>query len=312
MPCICGKKVDRSVSKLKCADCNTFCHANCVNLRESDVDYMIKNKTIFRCDRCKILQRKSISQSSKIISDNSPSTACTASVNDPKNEKVTLSTVYAEIMQLKTLNANAIALINSLQEEKKVLQSRVDSLEKKINFLQHDRRRKYVEIVGVPTVDNTNAVDTVIKICKDGLDVSINKADIEHCYVKNIHSNSSNNNQSSSANNNSAPKNYLKILCVKFNSFVSKQNIMNKRFANKNKLNAGMFGSEFMDKKIYINESLTSYTRSLLKAANKVKESNHYKYLWMRNSTILMRKIEGEPVIRINSFEDLNNCVVNL
>lgn len=308
MPCSCGRKVERSETKIKCGDCNIYFHTSCVNLNDTDVDFMLKSKTIFRCDKCSVLRRKSISVSATFNGNNIPSNAnitpAEKSVNPSSNE-ISLQDVYAEILQLKQLNCDALLLINSLQEDKKKLQSRIDSLERTVNFLQNSRKRKYIEIVGVPEVNNSNAIESVIKICSEALDINVKKEDVDLCFVKKIKSNSSSKTSTSVNNQN----NYINIVCAKFKSMATKQNIMNKRIANKKKFNAGIFAKELARNKIFINDSLSPYTRSLLKAANEFKTSNHYKYLWIRNSTILMRKLEGGPVIKINSFEDLNDTV---
>lgn len=80
---------------------------------------------------------------------------------------------------------------------------------------------------------------------------------------------------------------------------------MRNKFSNRTKLTAVLFGDESNNSNIYINESLTPYTRSLLKAARSVKQLKQYKYLWMRNANILFRKNDGDQVVIIKTFEDL-------
>lgn len=77
------------------------------------------------------------------------------------------------------------------------------------------------------------------------------------------------------------------------------------KFANKSRLSAKIFGNPHDNTNIYLNESLTSRSRLLLKAARDIKQKKQFKYLWVRNATILLRKKEGDPVIMIKSFEDL-------
>lgn len=310
MPCNCGKKVERLDPKIVCSDCNIYFHASCVNLKESDVDFMVKSKKVFRCDRCCVLRRKSLSLNSSAINENvnlsqtndMPLQNATGIQND--GGAVTLEIVYSEILKLKTLNGDALSLIRRLEQDKLDLQCRVTDLERKVNFLQQSKRKKFIEFVGVPSADNKNAVQSVIKICSDGLGVTVKEEDIEHCYVKKIK-----NKQQSAGSNNKKQPYHSNIICAKFCSVACKQNIMNKRFARKERLCAGIFGNEFVGKNIFINDSLSSFNRALFNAANKFKASNHYKYLWVRNSSILMRESNGKPVIRIETFEDLNNLV---
>lgn len=213
---------------------------------------------------------------------------------------ITLELVYNEIVALKTIFANAqlentstLSLIKTLQEEKQLLSSRVDELEREVNFLKEKSREKCIEIVGVPGLSNNNALDAAIKIFSEGLDTNINESLIDDCYVKNIKT------KDASGNNSS-----LDILCVKLVSLNKKKEIMRKRFTNKNKLNARLLGGD-CNRKIFLNENLSLRTRNLLKAAQKFKLENNFKFVWVRNGKVLMRKKEGDSVIILNTIEDL-------
>lgn len=83
-------------------------------------------------------------------------------------------------------------------------------------------------------------------------------------------------------------------------------------YKNKNKLTADILGEEFKlnnNNKIYINDCLTSYNRALLEKAKILRVNNKCKYVWTRNSSILIRVKEGDKVLRIKSFEDLSNLI---
>lgn len=78
--------------------------------------------------------------------------------------------------------------------------------------------------------------------------------------------------------------------------------------ANKTKkLNANMLSSNWStDSKIYINERLTKEKRihySKTRAAAKV---NNFKFVWINNADILIRKDENSKTIRIRFSTDLN------
>lgn len=319
MPCNCGKKVERLDLKIKCSDCKLYFHGKCVNLKASDIDYMEKSKTLFRCDHCSILRRKSLSQGPSaankgIIPLNTNTSVQENMETHNVDGEITLQIVYAEILKLKTLNGDALSLIKNLEKDKQALERKVSDLERKVNIMQQDKRKKFVDIVGVPDPIILNPVQTVIKICSDALGVTVKDDDIAYCFVKKIKNKSNNNiNQPAGNNNNNTGKSavHSNIICAKFVSIACKQIIMDKRFSKNAKLNADIFGKEFASSKIYINDSLTSYNRALFKAAGNFKKSSNYKYLWIRNSSILLRKSDGTQVIRIDSFEDLNNIQVD-
>lgn len=65
-----------------------------------------------------------------------------------------------------------------------------------------------------------------------------------------------------------------------------------------------------VQRKVYINERLTPEGRQLFRAARSWIREHGYKYCWVRNGTIYIRKREGHegsPPIPIRAYEDLQN-----
>uniref|UniRef100_A0A2A4IZ17 PHD-type domain-containing protein n=1 Tax=Heliothis virescens TaxID=7102 RepID=A0A2A4IZ17_HELVI len=56
---------------------------------------------------------------------------------------------------------------------------------------------------------------------------------------------------------------------------------------------------------IFVNERLTSGNRQLFRSARNAAKEHGYKYCWIRNGAILIRKQEGCPAIHIQNMEDL-------
>lgn len=313
MPCICNKKIERhDQQKIQCADCKVYFHTKCVNIKECDIEFMKRNNKLFRCDQCTAYRRKSLQvnhsqQSTSVIVSKDIITEPLIDLDCNKDSKdITLNLVYKEILELKKLNANAVSLISKLQNENIKLKQRVEQLEIKVNDLEQNKRKKIVEITGIPNVTNADALDKSLKFFSDGFGVAVEKEQIDYCYVKKI---KNKNNTASSAANNIAStaddSSTLDIVCIKFNSCSLKQTILSKKHSNKGKLTTQIFGEKQNIKNIFINESLTSHTRALWKAARDIKQTNRYKYLWVRNGTVWLRKNDGDPVIMIKSFEVL-------
>lgn len=204
------------------------------------------------------------------------------------NQVITLEKVFNEIVALRSENAAALSLINSLQEDKNFLLQQVSELQNEVNFLQQERREKYVEIVGVPDVNNANALDCALQVFSKGTCTDISEAHIDDCFVKKVKTGNLLSN----------------ILVVKFLSVLKKKEIMKKKGSMKNNLTSKIFNSE-KESKIYINESLNSKTRHLLKAARIVQKERFFKYVWVRNGRVLMRKSDNDNYIIINSVKDL-------
>ncbi|PZC72841.1 hypothetical protein B5X24_HaOG210516 [Helicoverpa armigera] len=58
---------------------------------------------------------------------------------------------------------------------------------------------------------------------------------------------------------------------------------------------------------IFVNERLTSSNRQLFRATRNAAKAHGYKYCWIRNGAILIRKQEGNPAIHIQNMEDLEH-----
>ena len=59
--------------------------------------------------------------------------------------------------------------------------------------------------------------------------------------------------------------------------------------------------------KIYINESLTSRIKNLLRLTKIKKQEMNFKFIWTRNGSIFLRKDEKAPVFQVNFIADLDN-----
>ncbi|CAH1154603.1 unnamed protein product [Phaedon cochleariae] len=78
-----------------------------------------------------------------------------------------------------------------------------------------------------------------------------------------------------------------------------KENIRKKEFLDTNKI--GIPGEK---KIVYLNEALTPETRYLFSQAKKLKQRN-YKYVWMKDGVVYVRKSEVDRAIRIRFIEDV-------
>ena len=84
---------------------------------------------------------------------------------------------------------------------------------------------------------------------------------------------------------------------------------MQKKKLNSKLLMATTLGDNYGSGLIFINDSLTYETRKLYNAAKMVKIDKKFKFLWIKNSTIMMRKREGDRVVFVRSFGDLEKIV---
>lgn len=63
---------------------------------------------------------------------------------------------------------------------------------------------------------------------------------------------------------------------------------------------------ENVSNRLFINEHLTSYTKKLLKNAKDTAKTKFFKYVWVREGCVYIRKDDTARVIRISSLDDVN------
>lgn len=206
---------------------------------------------------------------------------------------ITLNLLYEEIISLKKINIDFLTTIQELKVENAELKLRVNNLESKLNWREQKEVENDIEIVGVPKVENGNAEECVQRVLSEALNITVAADDIKKCYVKRIKTSDST---------------FGNIVCAKLSSLDVKMKIMSGKKSSKEKLNASIFGG---DKKnnIYINDCFTKYTRDLFMSAKRIKIEKKFKYLWFKNSKILLRKVDNGEVSVIRSFNDLNTII---
>lgn len=66
-------------------------------------------------------------------------------------------------------------------------------------------------------------------------------------------------------------------------------------------------GFEDNNRKVYVNEMLTSSMSEIFYNARKLKGKENWKFLWISKGNVLLKKKEGDRVIRIESLDHLNS-----
>ena len=298
MHCVCDVKVERKDTKIECCDCKKLYHGKCVDINDSDIDFMLKNKKVWRCKQCENVFRKLLSANMA-----SPSTSIHKKCNDqniqhPVNQSkvttneneppqsITIELVYAEIVSLKEINQTALDRISVLEKENSTLKNKINKMEYQLNKMENVNNRNKIDIVNVPGLNKQNAVTKAVEVCS-GIGVDISAENIEYCTLKTTKSGKNSDNGSTN------------ILCVKFKSAAIRNNILEMKRKNKIKLTTHIFGTDHAMQNIYINESISFHTRQLFNEARKVKVAKQFKYLWVKDSVVLMRRGDGEAIVRI-------------
>lgn len=195
---------------------------------------------------------------------------------------------------MRTELKSKFVLVNELQKENIQLKTTVKELNGKVNLLEQHARSCNLEIQCLPEHRGENLVSTVTNL---GRVISCGITDA------NIH----NVTRIAKQNPNSAR---AKSIIVQFNSprvrdeFLAASIKFNKSNPD-NKLNSHILGIGGPKQNVYIMEHLSPANKSLHAAARIKAKEKTYKFVWIRNGKIFMRKTENSEYKYIKDHDTL-------
>lgn len=78
------------------------------------------------------------------------------------------------------------------------------------------------------------------------------------------------------------------------------------RNVKSNKLTTDKMSNGWPKENIYMNERLTKLRRTLFYQTKIATTTKNYKFIWVSNGDILMRKNENSKILKIKSSQDIN------
>lgn len=153
-----------------------------------------------------------------------------------------------------------------------------------MNEIEQYSRNKNVEIKGVEEVGKENLKEIVVSIAdKLGVNMSVEEIDVIH-RVNN--------------RNNREPRDII----VQFKRREIRDSLLQ---VKKVKINNIDITKGKLDKLVYINEHLTPYNKMLFWEARKKSNDKGFRFVWIKNGKIFVRKHETEKAHRIQNEDDL-------
>ena len=207
--------------------------------------------------------------------------------NDIKSVKKSLKTcVDTLVKQTKTLET--LSKDNkTLKEDNVKLKSDVKRLNDRLEDLEQYGRRNNVEIQGIPEARGENLLHTITTLgVKMGCKIEASDVDVVHRLP--------------------ARNQEHKPIIVKFVRRTVKLDLLNNR-SRLAQVTSQDFDSTSTGNKVYVNENLTPYRKQLFYLARNKKKDSNYKYVWVKNGNVFMRKLDGHDAIKITCEEDLAN-----
>jgi phage host-nuclease inhibitor protein Gam len=186
--------------------------------------------------------------------------------------------------QVRELSNSVEVLKNNNEEKDKV----INALVLQVNDLEQYGRNRNIELINVEETEG-EVIEDILSNLAGALGVDLVQSDIEAAH------------RLPSRKADRAPR-----IIVQFLSRKKREEFLrNKRTVVTSNRLTGV-NSQDGQKKVFINENLTSFYRDLLwRAKTRAKEVG-FKFVWCRRGKIFARKDEATSVLKINSLQDLD------
>lgn len=297
----CSKVIGVKGLKVMCNDCSKEFHANCLRMSKADIDCITADGLVWRCSNCAADRRKSMRLESDVIEGKTSLddlmkviqeirdsqkvyekgyNVAYEALNDRLEENTSVLKMQGEKME-KYFN-----LIEQLSTENKQLKQKIKVLEERLEESEQYSRCNAVEIHGIPQEANENVVD-LVKCVGNALDMNISDTMIDACH------------RLGKKQNGSPPG-----IIVKFVRRLDKEEFLRRRRVKRTLSTRHMGRTD--DRPVYVNESLSPARRKLLAMTRAVQREKNYKFLWVRNGKIFVRREENAAFTIVTSQDDLS------
>lgn len=190
------------------------------------------------------------------------------------------------IKDLQTDNKNLRTKNQELAAENKQIKSELKDLNFAVIELKQYSRRTNLEISLLPEGENENIMEVLTKI------ENISQTKI----VENI---------TAAHRVPSYSADRAKSIVVQFKTKDFRDQQL--KILKACKLKASDISPRFPDTPVYVNEHLTPELKSLFRDARKAKVDKNFKFCWVRDGKIFLRKDESSRVLRVKNHDDLLN-----
>lgn len=298
---ICFVNVTRVIKPgLQCSGkCAKYFHYKCANLSCDQFDAIAENNMLWFCDVCKpkgsrksiIIPRSAETPKSSKTTDGllSPGTHLNQPeiTNNQLFDKINgifsqkFDDLYKKIEELIEENRKLKEVNMKNTKQTAALETKTDQLDAELSIIKQRDFKNDLFITGIPKEDNSNINDSILKtIAKLNMDEEITMDHFSSVYKVGP-----------------AVKTISVIVSMKDETVKSKI------------LNAAKTGRA---KDIFINQRLTYYNSQLLKSTSKFRKENNFKYLWVSDGKILIKKDDESKTIHIKTNAYLNCLSRNL
>ncbi|BET01435.1 Hypothetical protein NTJ_14251 [Nesidiocoris tenuis] len=313
---------DLEVSPTKCAKCivcKGFFHPRCTSLKtKENFNKLGKRKASWKRDTCKSGTGKNSKHETsddespvegdppEMELDSNPVSQLVANVAllvkkfDKLDKKVNNIEKSVEFSSVKTdevlskltsieKEINSLKKSNSrLQKENTSIKIELSTLRRRLNFVEQDRLDISLEIFGIPETPNENVVD-IVKTIATKSDIQLIEQEVAFALRRNT--------------GKKAAVNKMRPILVKVERS-STRNQLVKAIKKKDIMAKDVHASFPADVKIFANEKLTPANSHLFWLARSVAKVENFKFAWVSNGSIYLKKTEDAIPVRIKELQD--------
>lgn len=289
-----------------CSGCSNLYHYGCAGVQEATQRRRNPEaREKWRCpQRCRDAKRSASVEKKEAMGADEE--ALLGQLSDPQLRAVfnlinrKMNTFMASNEFVSAKYDEVMARLAESEEKNKELRALVESqgqqiqrLEIKLHTTDQASRDDLIEIHGIEKVKGEKAEDVEKKVS------SLFKAwNLEAAHITKAHRIYS--------KNDSAPP-----ILVKFSSVLSRNKVLRSAKKVSDRSQGLIFpNARNKEKKIFIGESLNSYYKKLLYNTKGAAKEKGFKFAWVVDGKILVRKNEGAKAIRISSMRDVETLLV--
>lgn len=292
---VCDLTVVTRKAKIQCSSCSLFVHGSCINMTSDDIDFIVSQNEIWRCESCQIEHRSSLRAESSVEGEHVTNSDIMRALKQiEKDLGTSVEACHARIGDLVTTIESQSKLLKEYEnkfdlifQENNQLKSKVKILEERLEDMEQYSRINCLEVNGIPEDKSSSPIDMVKKV-GTALGVEIKDEVVDACHYL-------------GAKRDGGSRGII----VKFVRRSVKEELLKKRKVKRN-LNTNDIGvTQTASSVIYINESLSPSRRKVLNAARAFRKDYGYTYVWVSNGKVFLRKNQGDKAIVVTSLEQL-------
>lgn len=287
---------------VQCSACKHHYDFACAGISEAGYRKLGDRKNTWRCSNCKskspmtspapVCFEAIMAELKQVQTRLSPLDTLVNEVREIKSEllnlKTSIDTAHKKISSIDEKILTVDGRISELEKTKSeliTLQMNISKLERESNARDQWNRMNNIEIKGIPFTKSENLLDMVLKI---GSTVDFPLVQEQINFVTRVPSRNDNK---------------IKPIIVSFVNRYCKENFIasSRSFKSLSISDLNLSGKG----RVYINDHLTTFNKSLLARAKETAKERGFLFIWVKHCKVHVRKDTTSPVYIIHSERDL-------